>query len=327
MREIFFNGLRVKATSKRLSLIALLFLCLILAVAAGDRVLGIDSDYYSYLSYYNSLSSHGSDRIEPGFRLLAIFAQYFIDLDFRGFLTLVAVLGLIPKFYLFSRSRYPFLLVLMYVPLLYPLHEMTQLRAAIALGFFYLSCFYRHGGSVISAFFLFAIAVSFHYSILVFTPFLFLTKALKQRSTLLSLMILVLPALLFGIGLSVAEYVNPLTAAYMDTDSGEYTEPNVLSLRLLSLMFICFLGYLNIEKMSGSGRVWFYISLYGIGLYYGLLYAPVFAHRVLEMTLMSYFFWLTELPKKIRWFVISVFLVLVFAQFYRYVFIDVIFSS
>jgi hypothetical protein len=149
----------------------------LLSLAAGFRFLGQDKDYLSYVDFYDKLNaslitSLSETRFEPGFVFLGWASKFLLHFDFSLFLLLSASIALSIKIYLLSLRKFTWILLVFYVLILYPLHDMTQIRAAIAMAMTYLAFDFLIKRKWHHAIPLFALGVLFHYSVLIFSPFL-----------------------------------------------------------------------------------------------------------------------------------------------------------
>ena len=123
----------------------ILIISLIIALISGLRIFGIDRDYYDYLEYFNTLAGFEPEqtfRFKIGFE---IFTKLILTLstNFNFYLFSIAFLSILPKIFLMAKhSRNLIISNFIYLLLIFPLHEMTQIRAAFAYAFFYLGIYF-----------------------------------------------------------------------------------------------------------------------------------------------------------------------------------------
>ena len=118
----------------------ILIISFIIALISGFRIFGIDRDYYDYLDYFDTLAGfvepEKSFRFKIGFEL---FTKLILTLskNFNFYLFSIAFFSIIPKMFLMAKhSRNLIISNCIYLLLIFPLHEMTQIRAAFAYAFF-----------------------------------------------------------------------------------------------------------------------------------------------------------------------------------------------
>lgn len=154
-----------------------IFIGFILCLVAGFKDINSvnDADTYEYIfeHYDDPILAKGVEKsflwlssiLYPAFHsIYAIFALY-------AFLSVPTKLYAIRKI-----SPIIFLPLLIYISNIYILHDLTQIRAAVASGFFLISIYYLSIGNKRFAFVLILVAIFFHYSSLSLLPLLFLSN-------------------------------------------------------------------------------------------------------------------------------------------------------
>ncbi|WP_425218941.1 EpsG family protein [Ralstonia solanacearum] len=166
--------MEMKATHKTISIagtifrvIPLLVIVLISALVA-HRPPGLDKDYYGYLDYYGRVLAGETGFVEPGFVAIAralnwLGGEYIDLLGIFCFCGLWAKHVAIRKFTTSSVGRLAAFWVV-YACVFFPLWELTQIRAGLAMGIVALALTSR---SRFSSCALFLVAGMFHYSALV----------------------------------------------------------------------------------------------------------------------------------------------------------------
>ena len=299
-------------------------LALFFSLLAALRLLGIDRDFDQYRIFFDDLSFPYDGRFELGF----VYFSFVIKRSFGSFFALlffVALLSLVVKFYLILKLPNSWYWLIVYLLVLFPLHEMTQMRVAIAIAFGYLALylFTNRVGSV-WPFLLLFIASMFQYSILILMPFFIFSKYVKYFDWRILLFLIFSPAILVFNSIEYASFLNPII--FWELNSiGEYST-NPFSILNISLISVVAIGISYANNFPASKLPWLYLSAMGLGLYYGLMEIPVFAHRLLELTIFSYFFWIPYLPKIRRYFAMTIFSVLATYIFAKSIIIDPLFS-
>lgn len=303
--------------------IIIFLLVVIFSTLASIRFIGIDRDFLAYSSFFDELSPSYNGRFELGFVYFSLVIKYLTD-SFSVLLFFCAAIALFCKLYLILKLPNYWYWLLVYALILFPLHEMTQIRAAIAIGLSYLGLYFlnKKNGRIIP-FALFFLAISFQYSILIFSPFFLFSKKLKNFNWMIVLAFIFFPALILHYSFEYINYFNPLVLSYyIDGNNDQF---NIFSVRNIILISILAIGFFFVNRLPREDLPWLYISLMGLSISFGLLAVPVFAHRLLELTLLSYFFWIPSLPRKGKFLGMLLLLFLASYMFFRALFIDPLF--
>lgn len=166
-----------------------LLLAAMLIVFAAFRPEGGDRDYENYLFSFE-LFLEPSDYFthyfewaffDPMYYLIPSFIKTFISQYSYAIITFIffSLLAVSLKFSGINKlSRFFFLSVLVYFSNFYLLHEMTQIRAAVATGLFLTGLYYFEKKSYLTFFILILVAFLFHYSSLIYL-FLFFINSTK----------------------------------------------------------------------------------------------------------------------------------------------------
>jgi hypothetical protein len=294
----------------------LFIVVIILSVIAALRFFGYDRDYFSYLKFYERTSFGGYDsRFEPGFEFAARVSNFVLGPDsFVLFLFAVAFVSLYLKLSIISRVRYFPFLVLVYSMLIYPLHEMMQIRVGLASGvvFYALYLCTSSGLSFFKKILWVFLGVSLHYSVIVVAPFILFTELFFKRSVLMLILISTMPALLIYISIDILRSFIPIVEYYLTQEDfvNPYSSRNIVFIIILGLVF------LNFRNIPAYSFPWICMSFLGIGLFFGLISIPVFAHRFLELSIFPYLIWVPSLPKIPK--IIALSLLFVFSTYFLY---------
>ena len=297
---------------------------ILFSLIAGLRMFGLDRDYYQYLDGWQELAQGYANRWEPFFSFLATSVQsIFGNESFHVFLFLVAFISLNIKLYLFSKNKHFGLIVFIYLVMLFPLHEMTQVRAALAIAFAYLGLYKAtfEKSHIIERLLYVILAVNSHISTLVIAPFILMPQIANKRSSLLILLLGSSFALLFPILISImSEYLfetstGALLSFYtaLDLDELGITKPNPFSMRSITFVILLFIGLYNLRVMPKEALPWFYVSFFGIVSFYSMADFPTIAHRLFELTMISNLVWATALKGKSK--IVSLILLLLFGVY------------
>tara|TARA_Y100000590_G_scaffold229380_1_gene258739 strand:- start:22828 stop:23883 length:1056 start_codon:yes stop_codon:yes gene_type:complete len=295
---------------------------ILFSIIAGLRILGLDRDYYQYLGGWQELAQGYGTRWEPFFEFLATTIQSsFGDESFHFFLLIVAFIGLSIKLNIFSKNKHFALVSFIYLVMLFPIHEMTQVRVALGIAFAYLGLYKAtfEKSSFLVRLSYAILAAGSHFSMLVLVPFILIPKIAYLRSSSLILLLGASSIVLFPILIQFAtEYlllgtnVGTLLDFYINVEvlDDSTLTPNPFSLRAIVFVLLLLIGIYNLKVMPSEALPWFYISFFGVVSYYVLSFFPTGAHRLFELTMISNLVWATKLPGKSK--TISLFLLLLF---------------
>ena len=295
------------------------------------RIFGFDRDYYSYQRFYEKISIGGfSSRFEPGFELVANIFKLLAGTDsFVLFLFFMAFVSLYLKFSILSNIRHYLLLLPIYFMLIMPLHEMMQIRIALATGVMYWALYKSIHSDItlLKKALLIGIGVSFHYSVIILIPFILFPNIFYKWPKILLIIVTIVPAVLINYGMDTVTYFVPFVEYYIQqVNFGNSVDINPYSSRNIIFIMILLIGMLNIQRIPKVSLPWFYVSLMGVVLWNSLMWLPVFAHRLLEITVFSYLVWVPSLPKISRIVSLGLLCILAVYFLYRALFISPFFS-
>lgn len=214
------------AEAQLMTRIVLVAMWAVLSLAAGQQWFGDSPDLPNYLFYYQTIGPFfdlANSRFEYGFQIISWLWSN-LGLGYESLFVLMAGVSLGCKFYLFERYlRSPILAAVSYILGFYLLHEYTQIRAAVGIGFALLGI-HAMLGRRWWMFVVFTIAgILFHYSMVVMPLIALGARQIKGRVVIIvGALILVagstvLPAIQQLI-VDVFSQFNPLTTAYVYND-------------------------------------------------------------------------------------------------------------
>lgn len=268
------------------------------------RVFGYDRDYFSYLRFYEKTYFGDSSRFEPGFQFITNVFKLFMGPDaFTFYLFFIALISLIPKFLILKNSRNYIFIMVIYVMLIMPLHEMTQIRISLACGvmFWALHISINSSRNLIKRLIWVLFGVSFHYSSIILAPYILFPDLFNKRSKIWIIVFPLLVALVISSSLTMIVQLIPLVGFYLDQVAmGEEIVINPFSARNIIFLTLVTIGLFNLKYIPDRILPWFYVSVTGIVLWYSLMWLPFLAHRILEITVFSYLVWIPSLPFRLR---------------------------
>lgn len=175
--------------SFRRSTLAIALLASFAAMAALTGVFGAGKDTGEYFDYFDVLRSGGFEaglehRFELGFAL-SVLALALTGLPNSALMaSLVFVSTLIKLKAIWGRDPLlNWMVPLLYLIRFFPLHELTQIRAALAIGFALVAIDAIMGGRRMTAWLCLAAGASFHYSVLAFVPIVLVGRRLTGLRT------------------------------------------------------------------------------------------------------------------------------------------------
>lgn len=176
---------------------------ILLGFLAGLRGEDVGKDYLTYqrvFDLYSELKVNDGflSNFEPGFSFIILLLKRLFTLNYGIWIMLFfSFTSIIIRLYSFSKIAInPFLVLLFYYSHYFFLHEMTQIRIALASSIFIFGLIYYLRGKKIAYIFFVLIAASFHYSaILYFAVFLIDNKYFNKVFTIIALCF----AIIFGI--------------------------------------------------------------------------------------------------------------------------------
>jgi hypothetical protein len=317
----------IKKTTTYITIAALGF-----SIIAGMRVFGWDRDYANYKRFYEKISFGGyTSRFEPGFEFFAnSFKVLFGSTSFDYFLFTIAVISLSLKFLVLSNVKNYLILIFIYILLIYPLHEMTQIRVGLATGVMYWA-FYgsTHANvSTLNKMLFIIIGISFHYSVVILVPFILLSKLLTKEKIIIFILFGISGCFLLNYSMPILEKYVPVIRYYLELMvlQNKIADGNPFSTRNLILFTILSIGFFNLRSIPKEKIPWFYLSITGFLLWFGFYQLPVFSHRFLEITIFSYLMWIPSLKKLYKIVCIILLFILSFYFVYRNFFTNPMFN-
>jgi len=163
-----------------------------------------------------------------------------------------------------------------------PLHELTQVRASVALVFLVAALTLRLRGQDKWAIVVALAAIGFHFSSVFIVPALFVRARTRAHALLLALAAMLATALALEL---VIRMLGPSIAAiamYQQVGFGE-NAVNPFSPSVALDVAMCVTGLLMWAQLSPSLRHLLALQVIGLGIFIGALGYPVFAHRIREM--------------------------------------------
>lgn len=262
---------------------------IVLSLLASMQFFGISKDVEQYELFFYSLGSDYQGRFEPLFVYFSMIVRWLTD-DFSFYIFSLTSLALSAKFFILSRFRFLYTNIVLYVLVLFSLHELTQYRASLAVALVYSSFYaiYTNREKFV-IYLLFVSACFVHYSAAVFFPIVFLWKFYSKGGWVSILTFVLVSLIFFGtkyVAIQNAIDVNPTL------DSADIDYINLYSSRSIILFVISVVGLLCWKSIDYNARPFWFVSIYGFVFLAVFSDIPVFANRLFEMTMFSYLIWI-----------------------------------
>lgn len=194
---------------KRDKLLVMAAVGLVMILIAGTRGVLDTPDSENYESMFDETTSIDDDSIrEPSFSIISYYLNMFgfgINALFfvYAFLSVPLRLGAIWKL-----SKWPLLTLSIYISFYYQLHDLVQIRCAVASAAFFFAIYYHLEHRNKMALLWIAIGVFFHYSAVAgLLIFLFNNKPLERRHILFLLGVLLFGVAFYFSGLDISFFV------------------------------------------------------------------------------------------------------------------------
>lgn len=270
---------------KKAEKIIFVLLWILLLGFAALRPEGQDRDYLSYKYWFLK----NRENVEISFQWISQIVKSAKG-EFIILIFVYALLGVTTKFIAIRRmSVLPIVSLLAYISYLYPIHELTQIRAGVASGFVLLAISYKARARIWGTAICIGLAILFHYSSIVMLPLIFI-KTEKFNRVYYSLAILFSYIAFSGISVLlnlVLDYLPPvLKWKVMAYESEVGADLNIFNawqiLRILIALFMIF----NIKTLMTKDKNFaLYLKIYVIGIcsFVLLSFNPVFAVRVSDL--------------------------------------------
>lgn len=306
------------------------FIVLACSIAIALRVLGQDNDYQNYLYFWDHMTPGFTDsesRFEPVFVLLAGLFKFVLNASYPLFLFFIAFSALLIKFQLFLKNKDAWFIILTYLLSMALLHEMTQIRAALAIGFAFMAVWLRAEKRYVPAVALFILACLSHYSmffmVIVFAvPDRLIAKGFLSDKRLVIFGLLA--SFVLSMTVNILASVIPMLALY--ADRADIESFNFLSVRVVGVIPILVFGFLSYRHFNSFEKRCYILSFVGMLLTPATVIIPTLASRLYELSFVGYFFWLPAV-RKYKHLSYLLFMLVCAYLFYRNVFLSPIFNA
>ena len=267
-------------------------LCIILILFCAFRTIGVDPDSESYEEIFKSHENNPKLLVEPSFLFFSEIVKGVTD-DVHYLFLIYAILGITIKFYALRQlSPWYFLPLVIYFSNYFILHDFIQIRAGIASAMLLLAIKPLSEGNKKRAVVYFLIANVFHYSSLVFYPFLFFSNNLSKIWKYALIMIMPIGAILFLLRL---DFISVLPIPYIQdkidmykslTERGFFQEFNLKNVTLwiqYAIILYSLYFYDTILEKCPALPLLLKITAYSMFFYFAFSSISVVAGRFQEL--------------------------------------------
>ena len=272
------------------------FIMFLLMGVAAFRAEGVDNDMGNYLTAITD----GWGITEASFYLISYFGYNILG-SLRLVFLIFAVLAIGLRFSAYRKlSPHLFMTIMVYYSTFFVVHEMNQIRAAVAVGFFLWGLYYwlLPERKILVAIFMFVLSISFHYSFILPCLFICFVKNLIRGIYVYIALIPLAYILyftkvtpLFLLSKLGGGYIADKVSVYQEFGMGVVTQVNVFSiLVLLKCLIVGLLIAFRNQLAQKHEHFYFYLKFYIIGLFFLIFFSslPGAAFRIAEM------FWVVE---------------------------------
>jgi hypothetical protein len=227
-------------------------LCLMIEVVLGiiASIRGyVGTDTFAYhtqfevISRFNTLDEN-TLRIEPAFIAIARFIELFGG-DSFGYVLSIGVLQTCLLMFILRRLERPSLFLVFYIATFYISFQFNILREGTSLLLIAISLIWIKADES-KFFFTLLASIFFHYSSLLFVPYLLLYKKFLKKERVSMLSILIILMIIFGAAILLGDIINDKYEIYADEDQGGMSDFGFGLLLNLSLWIL--LGVILFKK-------------------------------------------------------------------------------
>jgi EpsG family len=290
--------------------------------------LGQSPDYLDYANFFDLTRFEGSNifgasRFEPGFSAITLVLTILFDSNIVVYSWIVATAILLKGWGIraCSSSQKVFIIAATFYLIRYfPLHELTQLRAALAIALIMVGSILLWRGYLLYGFLMCAMSLLFHMSSMAIIPALLLSSTKRWQVVAIAL-------ILFFLTATVLHYITGYLANFVlildGYQRGGFGEeaPNPFSIQLLIDWAMIFVSLVKWSKLTSLMRRVVLLELIGMAIFYGGIEFAVIAHRIREFYSVFWVFFVIDGLQQKSTRLLSYSFVLASIVFYFYIFV------
>ena len=273
------------------------FVCVVilLIIVAGFRPVGLDADSENYANFVRlNAGSLSIFTKEPGFWLITKVNLLFFNGNLTSFFFMFAAIAMSVKAYAIRKlSPFPLYALYAYFCVYFILHEMTQIRVAVAAGIFLLSVLDIYERNFKGFLFKVLLACMFHYSalVMVFAYFINLKKINRYFYFMLPLLGIFLAFKTTFLLNLLSSYINFLPSilsfkiqVYIEQlNEGHRAGLNLFNFYYTTVLIFYYVLLFNISRIKYQYDLIFFKMLsLSLVAFYSLSFLPVLSFRIAE---------------------------------------------
>jgi len=265
------------------------------------QIFGQSPDYSNYDIFFDSVRSDGLDilavsRFEPGFSIFSVFLTmlFTTNVIVYGWIVTAAMLLKGWAIKASSSSNQIFAMVAaFYLVRYFPLHELTQLRAACAIALIMVGAIFLWKGKILHGLLIFTSAILFQISAAAIIPVLLLTASKRWQVMLISAVVFISTSLFTSVVTGyLAEYMQILNA--YETQGFYDIKPNPFAIQLLIDWGMIIVALIMWNRLTLLMKRIVLVELIGMAIFYGAIEFGVIAHRIRELYSVFWVFFIAD---------------------------------
>ena len=291
------------------------------------QIFGESPDYFNYNAFFDlvrreSLNTLAVSRFEPGFSLFAIFLTTLFTSNSIVYSCIVFTALLLKGWAIrtYSPSVSIFLVVAaLYFVRYFPLHELTQLRAACAIALILVGAIAIWKGNFYSGTLICIISLAFHMSAAAIIPTLFIAASKRSKIIFISFIAFVVTSICAMLVTGyLASYIRILES--YQTHGFADVKPNPFAIQLLIDWAIIIISFIVWGRLTALMKRIILIELIGMAIFYASIDLGIVVHRIREFYSVLWVFFVAEGLQQKSTKEFSYIIFLVFIIFYSYLF-------
>lgn len=256
---------------------------------AAFQPFGLSPDYENYEIFFQDARDDfwglaDETRFEPAFVYLTGVLVKALNVDVFVYGVMVFISVALKSYFIHRMSLGYFALVALvfYLFKIFPLHELTQLRAALAAAFVIGACFFVWSGRPWHGLLMCVPAFLFHYSSLMVFPFLFVPRVEREKALVIPFCIFLLLFVIVQYVVVMLEGFVPVFQSYESLNyGGEVVNP--WSIVMWPEFFMILAAMFFWRDLTDVMRRIVVLQLIGFAIFYAAIQFPVVAARGREM--------------------------------------------
>ena len=310
------------------SLFLIGFFCLFGFLLSVAKIFGESPDYFSYNEFFNLVRREGlntltASRFEAGFSLFSIFLTKLFTSNLVVYSCIVAAALLLKGWVIRAYSpdiKVFIVIAVFYVARYFPLHELTQLRAACGVALILISTIFIWKGKFYVGALICGFALAFHMSAAALIPALFIT--ITSRWKVIGFACVVFVFSLTSSKLLTGYLANFILILDAYQSSGFVArKPNPFAVQLLIDWAMIIASLFLWRKLTLLMRRVVLLQLIGMAIFYGGIEFAVVVHRIREFYSVFWVLFLVDGLRVSGTKLISSIFMLTCVVFYFYIFV------